>query len=241
MPPMESLRLRPFLAILLIAGLGTLGAGRTRATPLDITYVATPCGGAFAACTIAPAVRSPTPDQLAGLDDAAIVAYLQAQSISGVDPAGHFGISITDSSADYVVGSLFGPNLIATQFVYGAAGLICCVADTPFAIRDINDNDIVVGFNNGPFVAAIGPSSGYASRAIILNPEVLDSLPHTTFLAVDDTNSILARRFGQDYELHPVPEPPALALFCAGLVMVLWTARSCPGRRLRLRPPRSGS
>ncbi len=113
----------------------------------------------------------------------------------------------------YVFGSVQGPNMIRTQFLYREGELLCCTTDEPFFLSAINDNNILVG----GFATAPGPFIAYAGfdadkRKIPLNIIPDPRVPLNNWLlygytAIDSHNNILAKGPGQTFVLDPVFHP----------------------------------
>jgi len=218
-------------AIAFCASIG-LFADESKATPI---YSVQPCGGIYDPCTVQQAFRTPTADQLVGLDSQLFADYFTAEHIYHGEPGG-FSFSIRDSSPEYIIGTVSGPNEIHTQFVFSGGALLCCIADDPFVIRDINDEGLVVGNNiyfAGPYVTN-APNAQHGFMPLV-DPNGIQIGDQWQFLAIDNSDNILAECNGPPqcsiagfYELRGVDEPSPLMLLAAIPILLLLRVNANP-------------
>jgi len=201
-----------FLVAASVCMLSILFATESQALPI---YNAQPCSGSYPPCTIVPTYRNPTVDQFAGLTQQAFSDYF-SQYAGG--QTGIYSFSAFDSSPNYVIGQVFGPNSIVAQFIYHDGQIICCGTDIPFVIFQINNNDLLIGYNiygNGPFLAEAGPNVDAPLPYPIVHGVQIGF--DWTFSELDEENNILAiDPYGNRYELRVADEPGSLSL------LVVW-------------------
>lgn len=189
-------------------------------------YSATPCGGAFAPCTVTGETRAPLPEETVGLNNDAFKEFF-AGLYSEPDPVFSWGI-VDSNKHGYVIGPVVGPNFIHTYFIF-KSGLICCFSDNPFTIADINDNDLVAVHNQQytfSYVATIAEADigGYW-------PEVRRGIPvHFTwnFVAIDNANNILVDCLEPEFcagapnvQLLVIDEAGATSIFAMAVLALL--------------------
>lgn len=192
-------------------------------------YTVVPCGGAFDPCSIVGSYRAPTPDQLAGFNNQLFLDYykplLQGQT-------GTFGLTIKDSNSNgYIIGGVNGPNQIHTQFIFYQGQLLCCFADEPFTLTDINESNDVVGwdiYTTGPTL--IHPGVGRELLTAFPDGKQISFYWHPE--AIDDSGNILVRcgypecQDGNVYYELRVSEPGTLALLLPMIAgLALWPVR----------------
>lgn len=207
------------LFVLLLPGRGHAGL-----------YHVVPCGGAFDPCSIVGSNHVPTADQLAGFNNQLLLDYYKP-ILSG--QTGVFSTWITGaSSSGYVIGSVSGPNSIHTQFVFYDGQMLCCWADSPFYLADINEGNTVVGWdpNRGMVAAYGGIGIQFGTDDLVRSyPDGQAISPYWHPVAIDDDGNILARCGYPEcrdtpvyYELR-VSEPGALALLLPMIAaLALW-------------------
>src|SRR5713101_4378164 len=183
------------------------------AGPLASTYQAVACDGIYAPCDFVGAERSPTSHDTAGLTSDLFRSFFEHKGILRGMPGNITWEAEGSNDNGYVFGSVQGPNMIRTQFLYREGELLCCTTDEPFFLSAINDNNILVG----GFATAPGPFIAYAGfdadkRKIPLNIIPDPRVPLNNWLlygytAIDSHNNILAKGPGQTFVLDPVFHP----------------------------------
>jgi hypothetical protein len=197
-------------------------------------YTVTPCGQpGQVACSITPTGRTPTVADLQGLTNSAFVSFFLPYFGERLGPNPLFGWGPTAANANgYVIGSVSGPDLIHTQFIYHAGKVVCCLTDEPFTLYDINDQNVVVGYDpylcfldcNGsqspPFLEWLAPSGNpFLLTLTFTDPRFDPSAGFApTYTAIDNQDRILLRTGEGQFLLQPTPEPTSVVLLVTVLV-----------------------
>ena len=201
----------------------------------SLMYSLTLCGAT--PCPGAPAPRTPTAADLAGLTDTAFADFYRP--FFG-DLTGPWNWSITDSNIHgFIVGFVDGPHTITAPFIFRGGKVLCCTIDDPARIFDVNDNDIFVG-SSVPGHGIIG--SGFFSGFMVGNSSLMPEFPgvgppdpSVDFFAVDNAGDLWGSTHGGDingyFMLAPVPEPAAWILLATVCTVAFWRRGSRHGHR----------
>lgn len=218
----------------------------------DLVYSVKVCSTSDPCTPSGPPNGAPPAGYLNGLNNAAFVSFFSGICANGANNCGsnpQFGWHIGGANANgYVWGTDSGPSGINTAFIFYQGAVICCVADAPWYIYGLNDNNLLVAntvgnpAQGGPiYPGYLGSVTDiYVSDFPVSVPYSLDAAsvtllrdlssennfqPIITFNSIDNDNDI----FGTcsfcssgvtSLEFVPIPEPSSLVLMCTGLLMI---------------------
>jgi len=158
-----------------------------------------------------------------GLTNAAFQAFFGPSL--GAPSGTSYGWLVTDvNNSGVAIGHVMFPlggGLGDTSFVFDNNQVVCCTADFPFLLNDINDNGFVVGQNPAGLLFGF-----VADCCSLLSAQTPLAMTFTTpqpelfrnFMGIDDSNNISALGFsGQRYDLFSSPEPGSIVLLAGAL------------------------
>lgn len=206
-------------------------AGVALAYPTYMQYDVQKCGASIDSCSeISPGLHggAPPAGYLDGFGQAAFAEFYE-RIIHG--DTGHFSpLTRGATSGGYVFGRVSGPVGITAPFIFHGGEVICCFADEPVNIVDMNEFGLFVGnlqgFGWGYLGAVDKPLIDIPSQIpLFFVGDVPNSFFLATFIGIDNDSTILAR-FGSDYyQLVAVSEPITLAVFGIALTALGWCRR----------------
>jgi PEP-CTERM motif len=195
----------------------------------------------FNPCTVSLSRRLPSAQELAGLSSNLFMEFFK-DLLRGQTGTAQW--TVTDSSANgVIIGSVHAPNQIHTEFVFENGKLTCCTIDHPYALVDINDAGLAIGYmpfdgrqnafltraaSGGPVRFHIG---GYGQiPPFIFDPRVTPELRNSLIRldAIANDGRVLGRLGAtQQFVLTPeeIPEPESFALLATGLITFAWIYR----------------
>ncbi len=175
-------------------------------------YIAIPCDAP--PCGVQSVSRPATPTELASLTDQLFGNWVGSFQFTQFTLA-----NVRTNTWGFMVGD-YSSQGITSSFVYSesSGALLCCTFDTLFRITDLNNNGLVVGYDNaGAFLGRLDTWNTDQHRMALAFRGNFTLTANSRFMAIDDQNRMLLFQDGRSYRVQENPEPGTLALFGLGL------------------------